>query len=248
VSSGSDGIGGTEGIDGVVLVHGGFHGAWCWHEVRPHLTAPTVAVDLPGRGKRPAAGRRVTVADCVDAVLEDADAAGFERFVLVGHSMGGLTITETANRAPDRVARLVYVAALALAPGQTIFGFFVGDAAPVVEDPTGVQAPPDEATVRGMFAGDVPPDTFRDHYRQLVPEPIGLFIETVSGYDSGVPATYVRCTRDATVDGPRVDDMLGNLRPDEVVDLDADHDVMLSRPELLVDVLNRVVAGSGTRG
>jgi pimeloyl-ACP methyl ester carboxylesterase len=232
---------GSDGIDGVVLVHGGFHGAWCWDEVRPRLTVPSHAVDLPGRGNRPAAGRRVTVADCVDAVLEDADAAGFERFALVGHSMGGLTITETANRAPDRVARLVYVAALALAPGQTIFGLFAGDAAPVVEDPTGVQTPPDEATVRAMFAGDVPPDRFHRDYERLVPEPIGLFVETVSGYDSGVPATYVRCTRDATVDAARVDEMLGNLRPDEVVDLDVDHDVMLSRPELLADQLNRIL-------
>jgi pimeloyl-ACP methyl ester carboxylesterase len=239
---------GIDGIDGVVLVHGGFHGAWCWDEVRPRLAAPSHAVDLPGRGSRPAAGRRVTVADCVDAVLEDADAAGFERFALVGHSMGGLTITETANRAPDRVARLVYVAALALAPGQTIFGLFVGDAAPAVEDPTGVQMPPDEATVRAMFAEDVPVDAFRDHYHRLVPEPIGLFVETVSGYDSGVPATYVRCTRDATVDGPRVDEMLGHLRPDEVVDLDADHDVMLSQPALLADHLNRIVGKLDTRG
>jgi pimeloyl-ACP methyl ester carboxylesterase len=76
-----------------------------------------------------------------------------------------------------------------------------------------------------------------------VPEPIGLFLETVTGYDSGVPATYVRCTRDATVDAARVDEMLGNLQPEEVVELDADHDVMLSRPELLADMLNGVVAG-----
>jgi pimeloyl-ACP methyl ester carboxylesterase len=228
-------------VDGVVFVHGGFHGGWCWDAVRGRLSVPTVAVDLPGRGARPAAGRHVRVADCVDAVLEDADAAGFERFVLVGHSMGGMTITETANRAPDRVARLVYVAALVLAPGQTIFGLFAGDAAPVVEDPTGVQVPADEATTRRMFAGDVPPDTFHEQYQRLVPEPIGLFVDTVSGYGSGVPATYVRCTRDATVDGPRVDEMIGHLAPDEVVALDADHDVMLSQPELLVDALAGVL-------
>ena len=91
----------------------------------------------------------------------------------------------------------------------------------------------------------MPLETFHDHYQRLVPEPIGLFLETVSGYDSGVPATYLRCTRDATVDAGRVDEMLGNLRPEEVVDLDADHDVMLSRPELLVDVLNRIIDAGG---
>jgi pimeloyl-ACP methyl ester carboxylesterase len=225
-------------IDGVVLVHGGFHGAWCWDGVRHHLRVPSLAVDLPGRGARPAPGRRVTVADCVDAVLEDADAAGFERFALVGHSMGGMTITETANRVPERVARLVYLAALVLPPGQSVFGLFAGDAAPVVEDPTGVQAPPDEAKTHKMFAGDLPPETYREVHTRLVPEPIGLFIDTVTGYGSGVPATYVRCTRDTTVDTARVDQMLGHLLPDEVVDLDADHDVMLSKPDAVAGIVD----------
>lgn len=228
-------------IDGIVLVHGGFHGAWCWAEARSGLSVPSIAVDLPGRGARPAPGRHVRLADCVDAVLEDADAAGYERFVLVGHSMGGLTITETANRVSARVARLVYVAAVALPPGQSVFSLFAGDAAPAVEDPTGVQPVLDEATARRMFAGDVPPEVFHDQYERFVPEPIGLFLDTVSGYDSGVPATYVRCTRDTTVDAGRVDEMLGHLQPDEVVDLDADHDVMLSQPDALADLLNRVV-------
>ena len=40
-------------VDGVVLVHGGYHGAWCWDEVRSHLSSPSVAVDLPGRGDAP---------------------------------------------------------------------------------------------------------------------------------------------------------------------------------------------------
>src|SRR5690606_13933337 len=161
-------------------------------------------------------------------------------------SMGGMTITETANRAPDRIARLVYVADLVLAPGQTVFGLFLGDAAPAVEDPTAAQPLPDEETARRMFAGDLPPDVFRDHYRRLVPEPVGLFVDTVSGYGSGVPATYVRCARDATVDAARVDAMVGHLDPEEIVELDADHDVMLSRPDLLVPVIERAVERAGS--
>jgi pimeloyl-ACP methyl ester carboxylesterase len=53
------------------------------------------------------------------AVIDSADQAGFEQFALVGHSLGGVTITETAWRHPERVAQLVYVGALAPAPGAS---------------------------------------------------------------------------------------------------------------------------------
>ncbi|HEX4015261.1 MAG TPA: alpha/beta fold hydrolase, partial [Frankiaceae bacterium] len=61
----------------VVLVHGGMHGAWCWDPVRPYLVTPSIAVDLPGRGSRPADLAAVSLDDSVAAVLEDADRAGF---------------------------------------------------------------------------------------------------------------------------------------------------------------------------
>jgi pimeloyl-ACP methyl ester carboxylesterase len=228
-------------VDGIVLVHGGMHGAWCWDQVAPLLTTPSVAVDLPGRGRRPLDGRPVTLARCVDAVIEDADAAGFGRFLLAGHSMGGLTITETANRHPDRVAALLYIAALAPPPGTTVFGLYFGDGAPPIDDLTAVQPvmPPEQA--RAQFAADLDDAAFEEMYARCVPEPIGLFAEGVTGYTSGVPATYVRCTRDGAVSGELTATMLTQLSPDRVVELDADHDVMLSQPALLAGLLNESV-------
>lgn len=104
-------------VEGVVLVHGASHIAHCWDLMLPHLSLPAVAVDLPGRGGRPADFATVTLNDCVQAVIDSADQAGLQRFALVGHSLGGVTITETAWRHPDRVARLVYVGATVPAPG-----------------------------------------------------------------------------------------------------------------------------------
>ena len=88
--------------DGVVLVHGSNLSAACWAGVIEHLAAPSVAVSLPGRGGRPADILSVTLDDCVDAVLESADRAGFARFVLIGHSLGGVVVTETARKNPVR--------------------------------------------------------------------------------------------------------------------------------------------------
>jgi pimeloyl-ACP methyl ester carboxylesterase len=97
------------GVGGIVLVHGGMCTSTCWDPVVGHLTMPVVAVDLHGRGSRPADLTMVTLDDCVQAIIESADEAGFDRFVLVGHSLGGATITETAWQYPERVAQLIYV-------------------------------------------------------------------------------------------------------------------------------------------
>ena len=91
-----------------VLVHGGFHGAWCWSRVIPELEAlghEAVAIDLPGHGERrdepsSIASRRRAILD----VMRDGD-------VLVGHSGGGYDITVAADAAPDKVGHLVYLAA-----------------------------------------------------------------------------------------------------------------------------------------
>jgi pimeloyl-ACP methyl ester carboxylesterase len=224
--------------DGVVLVHGGYHGAWCWDEVRAAMATPTVAVDLPGRGTRPRPEGRVTLADCARAVLDDADTAGFDRFLLVGHSLGGLTITTVAGTAPSRVAGVVYLAALAPAPGQTAFGLL----APELDgaDPVGTQAVLPAEVARPMFAGDLDDDRWAAAEARLVPEPVGLFVEGVAGYDPRVPATYVRATRDAVVTPQLVEAMLPNLPAPAVVDIDSDHDVMLSHPAELATLLDRL--------
>ncbi|HUJ64070.1 MAG TPA: alpha/beta fold hydrolase, partial [Acidimicrobiales bacterium] len=96
-------------VDGLLLVHGGLHTSRCWEYLLPLLEMPARAVDLPGRGSRPADLSKVTLSDCVDAVIEEADAAGYSGFALVGHSLGGVTITETAFLHPERVTHLVYV-------------------------------------------------------------------------------------------------------------------------------------------
>jgi pimeloyl-ACP methyl ester carboxylesterase len=231
-------------IDGFVLVHGGFHGAWCWDPVRPKLSLPSVAVDLPGRGTRPRTEEPVTIDQCVDAVLADADAAGLSKMVLVGHSMGGITITEVANRYPDRVAHLVYVAALVLPPGETVFDLYGFDQNPAEADPAGVMPLMDESTAHRAFAADLSPEAFSPAHAQCVPEPFGLFAATVSGYDSGVPATYIRCQRDGAVSVEVTDQMVERLRPGTVHDIDADHDIMLSQPDVVADLLNSVAAGT----
>lgn len=223
--------------DGIVLVHGGLHTSACWAPVLPHLELPAVAVDLPGRDRRPVPLESVTLDDCVAAVLEDADAAGFERFVLVGHSMGGITITETAFRHPERVAALVYVGALVPGTGQSAALLMTGADA----TPNAVMPVMDEAISRPLFGNDLDDDQWAEHASGIVPDATGIFNARLGGYPTGIPVTYVGMSEDQPVPPALADQMAANLGPG--VDrrtIDAGHSVMTSKPRELAAIINEV--------
>ena len=105
----------------ILLVHGAFGRAACWDRVAPELRSAghcVEAIDLPGAGEDPTPIAEVTLdryAQRVCEGLSDGPPA-----VLVGHSMGGMVITQAAARCPSQIARLVYVAAFLPADGRSL--------------------------------------------------------------------------------------------------------------------------------
>jgi pimeloyl-ACP methyl ester carboxylesterase len=98
----------------VVLVHGAFHGSWCWEPVVTRLDAAgrsSVAVDLPS-----VSSARASLADDVACVRAALDAVDGEA-LLVGHAYGGVVVTD-AGRHPA-VAHIAYLTAFALEPGES---------------------------------------------------------------------------------------------------------------------------------
>jgi pimeloyl-ACP methyl ester carboxylesterase len=230
-----------------VLVHGGGHGAWCWEPMLALLDRPVVAVDLPPVSIRGGAGRHetppdlgtVSLADWAGAVLAEADEAGFDRFVLVGHSLAGLTIGEVARRAPERVAHLVFVSALAPAPGEN------GLSAMAPEMMKRVAGGLTEAVMTEMFCNDMNAAQTRfvlDHFGgdavQVMLEPVDR-----SGIPAAIAKTYVRLRRDNALTPAAQDASIAALEAVPggrvaIVDLDTGHNVMISHPADLAAVLN----------
>ncbi|WP_366510607.1 alpha/beta fold hydrolase [uncultured Pseudacidovorax sp.] len=110
-------------------MHGGWHGAWCWDKVASALRAQghrVTAVDLPGRGVAPELAGATTPADFMESVGQVVRRSPMP-VVLVGHSLGGATISLVAKAFPDRIAHLVYVTAFMVPPRQTVGSIAMAD-------------------------------------------------------------------------------------------------------------------------
>ena len=105
-----------------VLVHGAWHGAWCWYKVASRLRRAghtVIAPDLAGLGKDKTPIAEVSLERWTEDICEIVDAAS-EPVILVGHSRGGIVISQVAERRPDKLAVLVYLAAFLLRDGETL--------------------------------------------------------------------------------------------------------------------------------
>jgi len=230
-----------------VFVHGMSHGAWCWELVQARLERAghrTLAVDLPGHGRRAHEWRRASVGAYARAVADAMSQAGSSRAVVVGHSMGGIVIPKVAELVPARVAHLVFLAAVVLPHGASLLE---------------TQVPlPGRALLRGLAAaagtiqypaameharwmGDLPPGDPRvgTALARLTPQPLRPWTERVDMrgfYAMRVPRTYVRCLRDAAIPPARAAEYAARLSV-RAVDLDTAHGPMLSAPDALVEIL-----------
>jgi pimeloyl-ACP methyl ester carboxylesterase len=227
----------------VVLVHGGAHGAWCWSPTVPYLAGDVLAIDLPPKSVRGGPDRfesppelaDLRLADFADSALRDVAAAGLERFVLIGHSMGGLTIAEVARREPDRVQHLVYVSCIVPPEGASAM-----DALPQ----TLIDAAPEAVE---MFCNDMDEEQTRFVLDNMSTEAAQVLHERTvrAGIPAELPKTFVKLLRDQSLRPGDQDAYVENLRRSpggdvDVVTIDAGHDVMISRPKELADVLNRI--------
>lgn len=254
----------------VVLVHGGGHGAWCWAPMVEHLTSDALAVDLPPRAVRGGPDRfrdlpelrTITVGDFAEAVLADAETAGYDRFVLVGHSLAGLTLPEVATRAPDRVAHLVFVTCTIPAEGGSTLDRLDGDLAAMARDNIAAsmargasgeitESPMGEDLLRHMFGTDLDDETMQLVFDRFGNEVLPVIDERVSraGMPAAIPKTWVRCLRDATLSVADQDESVANLEAVPggtvtVVDLDTGHNAMLSRPRELAAIVDGIAATS----
>ena len=220
----------AETSSSVLLVPGSWHGAWAYDAVADRLTHTGVAVtaiDLPSNDG--ASG----LADDAAAVRAALD--GIEQpTVVVGHSYGGIAVSEGAAGAPEAVG-LVYLAAFMLDTGESLL------------DAMHHQLPEwislDEAAgshiaqrSEEVLYGDCPPDVAAGAAARLSRQSVAAIAtpQTAAAWQS-LPSTYVICDFDRAVPPPVQEAMAA--RASTVRRVDASHSPFLSRPDAVTEVV-----------
>jgi pimeloyl-ACP methyl ester carboxylesterase len=232
----------------VVLVHGAWHGAWCFAALQAELDRrgiPSWAVDLPGHGASTfPLGDLYGDAAHVSGVLGRLATHGHDDVVLVGHSYGGAVITEAATHA-DHVAHLVHLTAFALVEGESVLGL-LGSLPPAPVALGAAIEPRDDGTsvlrrdlAAAALYGHCPPEAVAAALPRLGPQPMASFTQPVTGTPTDrIPSTYVRCTDDQAIHVSHQDHLAERCR--RVVTLDTDHSPFLSMTGSVADLLEDI--------
>jgi pimeloyl-ACP methyl ester carboxylesterase len=234
-----------------VLVPGGAHGGWCYQRVARILRArghEVYALTLTGIGERAhLLDARVDLHLHVRDVVAVLDYEDLHDVILVGHSYGGMVITGAADRAADRVGRLVYLDAATPVNGQSL----VDVAGPVIEAvrPMGqvvdgmelVLLPSPDA---GLLYGVTDPDDLAWMAQRLTPHPWACFAQPLELVNeaarSAIPQYHIVCT--STLATRDREQMAAARAAGRLWDIDTGHDLMITEPRWTAEALAAVAA------
>jgi pimeloyl-ACP methyl ester carboxylesterase len=231
-----------------VLVHGGGHGGWCYRKVARGLRAMGHEVHAPtltGLGERAhLLGPEIDLDSQIDDILQVLRFEGLRDVILVGHSYGGMVITGVADRAADRVGHVVYLDAANPENGQSledIAGPMMALARQAGRTEGGVELVLWPFPEAGRFYGVTDPDDLAWMDDKLTPHPWKCFAQklVLTGAGATIPQSHIVCS--STLPGRDVEALKARAEG-RFWEIDTGHDLMITEPEKVVDLLDRVAS------
>jgi len=228
-----------------VLVHGAWHGGWCWDRLRPLLAAAGHAVHtptLPGQGER--AGElsaSIDLATHIDALAAYIDAQHASPVVLVGHSYAGFVISGVADRMPSAIRKLVYLDSLVPDSGHSVSSDIPaanwdGLLALARQHGRGIGIPPLPLAAFGVAT----PEDVAWVGNRLTLQPLGTFSQALAlrnPLGNGLPKTYIDCNLPAMASLAGYKGKVRGQPGWRVETLATGHDAMVLAPKALADLL-----------
>jgi pimeloyl-ACP methyl ester carboxylesterase len=229
-----------------VLIHGAWHGGWCWDGVIRELKKAGHTAEAPTMpGARPEDDRsRVQFSDYVDKLVDVLNQQAAP-VVLVGHSSAGFMMQAAAPKVPDKVAQLIFVNAFILPNGKSQFDLVPPEASEGLT--AAAQAAPDncvpvlEDFVRNVLMAGDPVEKQDALISRLVPQPLVLFTTPVDtrAFEqlSSVPKSVVFCKNDSSLPPGAYVRMAQGLGDHKLIEVDGGHETLYTRPELIAGAL-----------
>ena len=207
----------------ILLVHGAWHGAWCWNLVEKELKNKGVdarSLNLPFTG----------VYDDIASVsnaLKDID----NQVILLGHSYGGIVISSAAE-AKDNVDQLIYLSAILLEPGESMQ---LDGSKIQIDVDENLMSEVKESSAIPAFYGDVDPKLAKASIELLRPFPIVSGSQGIGEAWREKHSTYIVCQEDKAIP-PELQYVMAK-KADRIIEWQCGHSPFLSKPKLVIDLL-----------
>jgi pimeloyl-ACP methyl ester carboxylesterase len=223
----------------LILVHGAWHGSWCWERVTPLLAARGLAVhtvELPSvSAPESSAVREAALSADASAVRAVMDAVAGP-VVLCGHSYGGMVISLAAS-GRRRASRLTYLCAFMPEAGQSLLACGEGIPTPWIRALDDGMTLPHLTRAADVFYADCDSATVRWAVSRLRPQPAAAYAEPVPDPAwREIPSTYIVCNEDRAIPA-ELQRSLFAPRAQQVLELAASHSPFLSQPAALAELL-----------
>jgi pimeloyl-ACP methyl ester carboxylesterase len=243
---------GTRPVDRAtfVLVHGAFHGGWCWQRVRTCLNAKGYSVYTPtltGQGERQhLATPEIGLETHIEDVAALIDFEGLEQVVLVGHSYGGVVVTGVAARMPSRISHLVYLDAIVPEPGDSSISLMDPSFGPVIREAASKNDPPWLIPVFDIGRYGVTDSADLTWLEsRLTPQPVKPISDplpaTAAEELDAIPRTFIYCAqnRGAASHFGQFAEAYRHRPGWTYAELPTGHDAMITMPEEVAALLER---------
>ncbi|MGI9369659.1 MAG: alpha/beta fold hydrolase [Ruegeria sp.] len=229
-----------------LLVHGSCHGAWCWRDLIPELSAmgqTARAIDLPSHGADTTPIADVTMENCRDAILS----ATTPQTIVLGHSWGGFPVSAAAEAAPDAMRAVIYLSAYVPRSGLSMIEMrkraprqLLLDAVEKSADGLSYTARPDK--VRDIFYHDCSPEDLEYAIANLCPQailPQDTPVTLTERFDR-VPKGYIRSLDDRAVPTEYQQEMSKVAAANMRHTIDSSHSAFFSHPRELAEIITRI--------
>ena len=230
-----------------ILIHGSWHSSWNWHKVVPLIEKAghkAIALDLPGMGRDKTPIGQVKMKTTVDKICTLIDSIP-GKVILVGHSKNGIMISQVAEYRPDKVEKLVYLAAYLVPHGKTQKEYSVQDTEGwlkpyvVMNEEANAHTLRPEIYKEGLYH-DCDDDITELAKVLLSHEPVesGIIPLQLTEANFGrIARVYIECTEDRAVT-PFIQRKMYTETPcEKVYSLSTSHSPFFSKPKELVDIL-----------
>ncbi len=224
---------------GIIFIHGAGLGSYIWDEIKPLIKHPALYIDLPNRNGGDKVNSTLTFNDYISLIKENINQSGFDEFIIVAHSIGGILGIEVAEYFGKKVVGFIGISATIPNKGESFvlsLPFFKSIFLTVVMRFIGTKPP--ESAIRKGLCNDLSELQTQKVIGNFTPEAMDVYNHKSTANIPDVRSLYVKTTKDEECLISVQDKMAKNLNAKNTIKIESGHLPMMSKPVQLAEILN----------